>query len=146
MYIFILHSSYFTAEYDHIFTLAVGQGTPGPVLQARDGLQLVAAGEGEAIVALEGSRPTPSHVGRDHGKSVVDLRHRATVRFNAVRYVVVVPFTSRLAHGDHLLDSRGEEMSGGAGEADHRAKCGSRVRHDRSLAWLQLGTICGEDC
>ena len=146
LYIFIRLPFYVWTGHVHRFTLAVGERTPGAVLQARDGLQLVSTGEGEAVVALEGGCSLPGHIGGNHRKPVVNLGHRSAVGLNTVGDVVVVPFTSRLAHGDHLLDSRGEEMSSGTGEADHRAKCGSRVRHDRSLAWLQLGTICGEDC
>ena len=131
--------------YVHRFTLAVGERTPGAVLQARDGLQLVPTGEGEAVVALEGGCSLPGHIGRDHCKAIVNLGHRSAVGLDTVGDVVVVPFASRLAHGDHLPHPRGEEVSGGAGEADHGAKGGSGVRHDRTLSWLQLGTIRRED-
>lgn len=130
----------------HRFTLAVGERTPGAILQTRNGFELVPTGEGEAIVALEGGHPAPGHVGGNHSKPVVNLGHRSAVRLHTVRDVVVVPFTTRLAHGDHLPHTRPEEVSRGTGEADHRSKSGSSVRHDRTLSWLQLGTIGREDC
>ena len=140
-----LYASHFTTGHDHRFTLAVGERTPGAVLQARDGLQLVSTGEGETIVALEGGCSSPGHIGGNHRKPIVNLGHWSAVGFDTVGNVVVVPFTSRLAHGDHLPHARGEEVSGGAGEADHGAKSGSSVRHDCALSWLKLGTIRRED-
>ena len=107
--------------------MAVGERTPGAVLQARDGLQLVSTGEGKAVVALEGGCSSPGHIGGNHGKPIVDLGHWSAVGLDAVGDVVVVPFPSRLAPGDHLPHPSGEEVSGGAGEADHGAKSGSGV-------------------
>ena len=115
------------AGHVHRFTLAVGERTPGAVLQARDGLQLVSTGEGEAIVALEGGHSSPGHIGGNHCKPIVDLWHRAAVGFDTVGDVVVVPFTSWPARRDHLPHPRGEEVSGGAAEADDGAKSGSSV-------------------
>ena len=57
----------------HRFTLAVGERTPGAILQTRNGFELVPTGEGEAIVALEGSHPAPGHVGGNHNVGL--LRH-----------------------------------------------------------------------
>ena len=84
-----------------LLTLTVGQGAPLPVVEAGDGLEGVAGGEGEAGVALELRHAAVGHVGGHHREPVVDLRHGAAVDLLARRDVGLRPLSAQPALQNH---------------------------------------------
>ena len=84
-----------------LLTLAVGQGAPLPVVEAGDGLEGVAGGEGEAGVALELRHAAVGHVGGHHREPVVDLGHGAAVDLLARRDVGLGPLSAQPALQKH---------------------------------------------
>jgi len=138
-----------------------GQLLPAAVGGARNNLEGLSGGEGEASVALVRRLSAVSHIGRANREAVVDLRDRTAInlckiKFNKHYYlnenlifgrtlalgdVGNGPFSSRQTLGDEFVVAGGELVSSGTGEGDNGAKgCVSAGRLG-ALAGLQRGTV-----